>query len=139
MFFLIDCGVCYTQTVYWLFSRTWVNMILPLNHMSVAMDMTSEGFCENAVGVQTFFIDFLHNSLCCHWYQVVWWLPHNENCFLLVRFMVISHNNVKYYRIINKHKTLLWTLYDYTPNAATKSYISLFCVCVSTKKFQWID
>lgn len=32
-------------------------MILPLNHKSVAMDMTFRGFCQNAVAIQMFFID----------------------------------------------------------------------------------
>ncbi len=36
-------------------------MIVPLNHMSVAIDMTFKGFCQNAVGIQIFMMD-----LWCH-------------------------------------------------------------------------
>lgn len=32
-------------------------MILPLNHMSVAMDMTFNGFYQNAVGIQIVLMD----------------------------------------------------------------------------------
>ncbi len=41
--------------------HTWADMIVPLNHMSVAIDMTFKGFCQNAVGIQIFMMD-----LWCH-------------------------------------------------------------------------
>lgn len=78
--------------------HTWADMILPLNHMSVAMDMTFKGFCQNAVDIQIFLMDILsmvqqsNTSL-----SVAWLLPLSEYCFTLILlvnghfFVILRH------------------------------------------------
>lgn len=53
-----DCRVfCSLKSIDCSQGHTWADMILPLNHMSVAMDMTFNGFYQNAVGIQIVLMD----------------------------------------------------------------------------------